>query len=243
MRRKAIIVLTITLMVTVMVTAFSYLYISQILRLRITNAYDSAYRLTQQLAYFAENDLPDLSSTRVDTNDPEAVRRALAEYLPMDTNLLNNLESETALWPYIYDASIVDANGKALLHSNPQLVGKQIPQRPDFHSVVTARFRDQLRVVYQTGRGLRRNLSAAAERRTVWHDPHRCFHGLSQERDSTPRLTHALYFSIASIFASLLLAAMISNVALGPLREISRNLDSVSSGHKRRAFGQGVGTR
>jgi len=126
MRRKTIIVLGITFMVTVMVTAFSYLYISQILRQRITNAYESASRLTQQLAYFAGNDLPDLSSTRIDTNDPAAVRRALAEYLPMDTNILNNLESEVALWPFIYDASIVDANGRALLHTNRQLVGKQI---------------------------------------------------------------------------------------------------------------------
>ena len=72
----------------------SYLYVSQILRQSINNTYDSVYRLTRQLAYFAENDLPDLSSTRIDTDDPVAVRRALAEYLPMDTNLLNNLESD-----------------------------------------------------------------------------------------------------------------------------------------------------
>jgi len=47
MRRKTIIVTGITFMVTVMVAAFSYLYISQILRQRITNAYESASRLTQ----------------------------------------------------------------------------------------------------------------------------------------------------------------------------------------------------
>ena len=88
-------------MVTLMVAAFSYIYISQLLRQRIDNTYESADRLTKQLAYFAENDLPDLTSTRIDTNDPAAVRRALAEYLPMDTNLLNNLESEVDLWPYI----------------------------------------------------------------------------------------------------------------------------------------------
>ena len=40
----------------------------------------------------------------------------------------------------------------------------------------------------------------------------------------------ALYISIASIFASLFLAAGISNLALGPLGKISRNLDSVSAG-------------
>ena len=229
MRRKAIIVLTITFMVTAMVTAFSYLYISQILRQRINSAYESASRLTQQLAYFAENDLPDLSSTRVDTNDPAAVRRALAEYLPMDTNLLNNLESEVALWPYVYDASVVDANGKALLHTNPQLVGKQIAPRPDFHSVTSARFREQLRLVYSPSPVY--DVSFPLQLNGA---PFGTIHiGVSPvflQSEITPRLLHAVYFSIASIFLSLLLAAGISNVALGPLKEISRNLDSMSLG-------------
>jgi PAS domain S-box-containing protein len=46
----------------------------------------------------------------------------------------------------------------------------------------------------------------------------------------TSRLRHAIVFSVASIFFSILLAAFIANVALGPLKEISRNLDSVSEG-------------
>ena len=229
MRRKIIIVLAITFMVTVMVSAFSYLYISVILRQRINGAYESASRLTQQLAYFAENDLPDLSSTPVDTDDPVAVRRALAEYLPMDTNLLNNLESEVALWPFIYDASVVDANGKALLHTNPQMVGKQISARPDFYAVTRARTLDQFRLVYRPATvydvsfPLQLNGAPFGTIRT----------GVSTvflKSEITPRLMHALYFSIASIIASLLLAAGVSNVALGPLKAISRNLDSVSEG-------------
>ena len=58
MRRKTIIVLVITLMVTVLVSAFSYLYISQILRLRIASAYETATSLTHQLAYAAGNAVP-----------------------------------------------------------------------------------------------------------------------------------------------------------------------------------------
>ena len=53
----------------------------------------------------------------------------------MDTNILNNLQSDIALWPYVFDASIVDANGKALLHTTPQLVGKAAVARPDFNRV------------------------------------------------------------------------------------------------------------
>jgi signal transduction histidine kinase len=229
MRRKTIIVLGITFMVTVTVTAFSYLYISQILRQRITNAYESASRLTQQLAYFASNDLPDLSSTRVDTNDPVAVRRALSEYLAMDTNILNSLESEIALWPFIYDASIVDANGKVLLHTNPQLLGKPVVPRLDFRSVIAAHSWEQLRLVYKPAKVY--DVSFPLQLNGA---PFGTIHiGVSTvflQSEITPRLMHALYFSIVSIFASLLLAAGVSNLALGPLKKISRNLDNVSLG-------------
>ena len=64
MRRKTIIVLVITLMVTVLVSAFSYLYISQILRLRIVSAYETATSLTHQLAYAAGNVPPGAGGAR-----------------------------------------------------------------------------------------------------------------------------------------------------------------------------------
>jgi len=228
MRRKTIIVLAITFMVTAMVSVSSYLYISQFLRQRINNANESASRLTQQLEYFAENDLPDLSSTRIDTNDPAAVRAALADYLQMDTNLLNNLESEVALWSYVYDASVVDANGRALLHTNPKLVGKPVSPRPDFSTVTRARFWEQLRLVYSP------SVYDVSFPLQLNGAPFGTIHiGLSTvflKSEIEPRLMHAVYYSVASIFISLLLAAAISNIALGPLKEISRNLDSVTSG-------------
>lgn len=234
MRRKTIIVFTITFMVTVMVSVFSYLYISQILRQRITNAYENATLLTQQLAYVAENDVPDFSSTRLDTNDPAAVRRALMDYLPTDVNLNNMLQSDVGNWPFIYDVALVGTDGRAMLHTNASLVGKAVTARPDFHDhVVTARFRDQLRLVYSPAvynvsfplmlSSPRFNGEAFGTIRI----------GVSTsflKSEINPRLMHALYFSILSIFASLVLAAAISNLALGPLKELSRNLDSVSAG-------------
>jgi signal transduction histidine kinase len=229
MRRKTIIVLAITFMVTVMVTAFSILYISQILHLRLTNAYEGANRLTQQLAYFAENDVPDLSSTRIDTNDPVAVRRALADYLQMDTNILNNLESEVALWPYIYDASVVDANGKILLHTSPKLVGTKFPERLDFQPVTNARFWEQVRIafrppiVYDVSFPLQLN---GAPFGTI----HIGVSTVFLKSEIKPHFLRAVYASVASIFVSLLLAAGLSNLALGPLKKISLNLDSVSLG-------------
>ena len=55
MRRKTQLVLAITFMVAALVCSFSYIYISQILRQRITYAHDTAAYLDSQLAYLAAN--------------------------------------------------------------------------------------------------------------------------------------------------------------------------------------------
>jgi signal transduction histidine kinase len=229
MRRKTIIVLAITFLVTVIAAAFSYLYISEILGQQITDTYEGADRLTKQLQYFASSDPPDLSSTPIDTNDPEAVRRALAEFLPMDTNILNNLQSDLALWPYVYDASIADAHGKILLHTNSKLQGQQVLERPNFSQVKKAHFRRQLALVYSPATVY--DVSSPLLLNGVPFGTIRV--GVSTvllRSEIEPRLLRAVYFSIASIFVSFLLSAALSNLALGPLKEISRNLDSVSLG-------------
>jgi PAS domain S-box-containing protein len=237
MRRKTIIVLVITLMVTVMVSAFSYLYISQILRLRIANAYETATSLTHQLAYAAGNAIPDFSSTSVDTSDPVALRRALSDYVQTDVSLNNLLQSDPGDWRYIYDVSIVDTTDKALLHTNAALVGKTLAPRPDFQQIVKARFREQIRLVfspaavYDVSYPLELNGSPFG---TIRIGVQTVF--LKSEVQA--RLMRSLYISVALIFVSLFLAAGISNLALGPLKEINRNLDSVVAGESESIHGE-----
>ncbi|MFL6443587.1 MAG: sensor histidine kinase [Candidatus Sulfotelmatobacter sp.] len=236
MRRKTIIVLVITLMVTVLVSAFSYLYISQILRLRIVSAYETATSLTHQLAYAAGNAVPGFSSTSVDTSDPAALRRALADYVQTDVSLNNLLQSIPGDWRYIYYVAVVDTTGKALLHTNAALVGKMAPPHPDFEQILRARFREQIRLVfspaavYDVSYPLELN---GAPFGTIRIGVQTVF--LKSEVQA--RLMRSLYISIALIFVSLFLAAGISNLALGPLKEISRNLDSVSAGESQSIAG------
>jgi len=228
LRRKTIIVLTITFMVTIMVAAFSYLYISQVLRLRLDNANESAKQLTRQLAYAAENDPPDLSSTAIDTTNPVAVRRALIEYLQTDIDLNNMLQAARGSWVFVMDAAILGPDGRALLHTDADKVGKIVPARPDFQQVLSSRFRQQLRLVYgppavyDVSYDLRLNGEPFGTIRV----------GVSPvflKSEIYLKLMHSLYFSIAAVFLSLLFSAGISNLALGPLREINRNLDSVAA--------------
>jgi signal transduction histidine kinase len=230
MRRKTQLVVAVTFMVTVMVLFFSYVYVSQILRQQISNTRENAYNLTRELTYLADHAAPDLSSTKVNTDDPKAVRRAIAYYLSTDSDLNALLESVVGDWPLVYDVAIVDSDGKAILHSNPELIDKPVVDRPDFKSFQDARFQDQLRMlyrppsVYEVRLPLLLNEVAFGSVRV----------GVSTvllKSETTPRLRQALILSGITILMSLILAAMLSNLALGPLERINRSLDSVTEGN------------
>src|SRR2546428_13324570 len=114
MRRKTKIVLAITFMIAVLVSGFSYLYISQVLRQRANSASELAILYTAQLAAAAANAVPDLSSTRADTSTPAAVRAAIAEYPQQDQQLNNMLESVVGDLAIVYDAAIVAKDGREI---------------------------------------------------------------------------------------------------------------------------------
>jgi signal transduction histidine kinase len=229
MRRKTQIVLAITFMVTALVSSLSYVYLSEILRQRVAYARDTANYLGEQLAHIADTETPDFTSTHVDTSNPAKLRLAIADYFATNLDLNAMIESAAGDWPMIQDAAILDGDGKAILHSVPSVIGKPIPNRPDFSIVQSAKFRRQLRLVYNPpivydvskpllfdGKpfgSIRLGVSTVFLRNEI-----------------TPRLRQAVTFSVISIFLSLLLAAGLSHIALGPLEQISRRLDNVTSG-------------
>jgi len=229
MSRKSKIVLAITLMVAALVSFFSYLYISEILRQAITNAHEIADQLTNHVAYLADNAVPDLASTKINTHDPDAVRRAVAYYLSTDEDLNVALESMVSNFLYVYDAAIVDASGKVILHTDPDLIGKQVGERPVFRLLETAQFRRQLRMVYNppTVYEIRMPLRLNG---TPFGTIRLGISTIFLRNQITPRLRAAVVISGIAIVLSLVLAAGLSHLALGPLARLSRSLDSVSAG-------------
>lgn len=230
MRRRTQIVLAITFMVAALVSGASYIYISQILHQRISTAHDTGMYLTSQLAYLATNAAPDLSSTRVDTNNPEAMRRGVAYYLGTDRDLNTMLDSVVGSWPTIYDASILDSDGRAILDTDPNMVGKKIGERPDFSALQTAGFRRQLRLIYNPPTVYEVSMPMLLNG-TVFGSIRVGISTIFLRNELTPRLQHALVLSGIAVLCSLILAALLSHVALGPLEHINRSLDSMTDGH------------
>ncbi len=229
MSRKFIIVLVITTLFTALVVGFSWIYLSQFLRQRLLWADETASQLTSQLEYAASKAVPDLTSTRVDTNNPKAMRAAITNYLQTDTNLNDMLESVVGNSRIVYDAAIIDPNGVAILDTNPALNGKPVSERAPLSVLRDAGFRRQLRMlygpatVYDASIGLELDGQAFGSVRV----------GVATvflRNELTPKLQQAAFFSVVAIFCSLVLGAVVSNVALGPLKAIARNLDSASAG-------------
>ena len=229
MTRKFIIVFVITMLFTALVVVFSWFYLSQFLRQRLLWADETASQLTNQLEYAASKAVPDLTSTRVDTADPKAMRLAIKDYLQTDPNLNSMLESVVGNSRIIYDAAIIDPNGVAILDTNPVMNGKPVRERPRLSVLRDAGFRRQLRLLY--GPGIVYDTSIGLEMGgQVFGSIHVGVSTVFLRNELTPKLQQAAFFSVVAIFCSLVLAAVVSNVALGPLKAISRNLDSASAG-------------
>jgi PAS domain S-box-containing protein len=229
MTRKFIIVFVITTLFTALVAGFSWVYLSQLLRQRLLWADETASQLTNQLEYAASKAVPDLTSTRVNTSNPRAMRDAIATVLQNDPNLNDMLESVWGNSRIIYDAAIIDPNGVAILDTYPALNGKPVPSRPPLSLLRDAGFRRQLRMLY--GPGAVYDVSEKMELDGQAFGSVRV--GVSTvflRNEMTPKLQQAGFFCLLAIFCSLVLGAVVSNLALGPLKTIARNLDSASAG-------------
>jgi PAS domain S-box-containing protein len=229
MTRKFIIVFVITTLFTALVVGFSWIYLSQLLRQRLLWADETASQLTNQLEYAASKAVPDLTSTRVNTENPKAMRTAITNYLQTDTNLNDMLEAVVGNSRIIYDAAIIDPNGVAILDTNPALNGKLVPERARLAVLRDAGFRHQLHLLYGPATVYDVSIGLELDR----HEFGSVRVGVSTvflRNELTPKLQQAAFFSVVAIFCSLVLAAVVSNVALGPLKAIARNLDSASAG-------------
>jgi PAS domain S-box-containing protein len=231
MRLKTKLVLGITLLVVALVSVFCYIYVSELLRERINAAYDTALLETQQLSDQAANAQPDFNDTKVDMSDANAVRDAVEEALEEDAVLNTALQSLLGNSRIIYDASIADTNNRAILHTNHELVGKVLSDRPRFSILKDSPFLQQLKLVYRSPEVYDVRIPLDLDGKPFGT----ARVGISTiflKNEIQPQLRHAVFFSGIAIFVSLILAAGLSNIALGPLEVLNRRLDSLTAGEE-----------
>lgn len=230
LRLKTKLVFAITAMVVVIVATLAALYISEVVHQRIQEAYDLSHNIALQLYSVSRGAfLVDLSSSKLNLNDPAQVEQAWQEILQTDWVVNALLESAQGDSKLIYDAAIVDTKGVAVLHTSPYLLGQVVEPRDDFDSFVQAGIRKQLRAIY--GPPQFYDVKIPLERGGRAFGEVRVGVATTFLKDELrPLLKTALEASGAAILISLLIAAGLSSFALRPLAAISRRLDLISSG-------------
>lgn len=237
LRLRTKLVFAITGMVGLIVATLAGLYIAEAVHQRIQEAYDNSVFIGHELFNVARDSLEvDLGSTKVNVNNPKDVAAAVQEVLQYDTGVNALLDSVQGYSETVYDAALVDANGQALLHTNTDLLGKVVPSREDFSSLLHAGVIQQMKIIYGPSRvydvrvALSRNGKPFGEVRigvsTVFLK-----NAIQEQR------RRALVLSGGAILISLLLSAVLSTVALSPLGAISRRLDLISAGQVELAEG------
>src|SRR5579884_3629188 len=220
MRLKTKLVFAITGLVFVVVLVFSWLYFSQLLQQHIDQSYNATDIVAHQLLFATRQ--------QIDPNDPVALRTAVASALRNDAALNALLNSVISYSPTVFDISIADQNGRVYLSTDPILQDQFVPQRVAYASLRKASLVQILEVVF---------------------GPPRVYDvSLSLERNNQPFVTvqigirttflsHAFrpwFFEAASLIGfavviTLLVSAMVANLAFKPIELISKRLDLLTA--------------
>jgi PAS domain S-box-containing protein len=230
LRLKTKLVLAISGMVCALVGVLSYVYVAQLMRQHIHDTYADAEFVAKEILTTARDALSvDLTSTRLDLENPEVLRKFIEETLQDDPGMTTLLQAIVGYSPTIYDAAIVDTADRALVHTDAEWQNKTIPKRPEFTSIRDGGFWRQVKIVY--GKPDVYEIRVPLERDGAPFGDIRI--GLSTvflKNDLKPQLDRALMFAAIAMVVSVLLAAGLSNFALRPLEAIGRRLDRMTAG-------------
>ena len=230
LRLKTKLVIAISGMVLALVSVLSYVYLSQLLRQRITQAYNDGDFIAHQIYQVSRDALDvDLSAARVDENNADETRKFIEESLQTDPGVNSLIQSVVGYKETIYEVAIADVHGNALLHSLPELQGKPLRRREPFLNLRNASFWRQVQAVY--GKPRVYDVTLRLQRGGVpFGEVRVSLQTLFLKNDLQPQFNRALTFAAISIVVSFLLAASLSNVALRPLEAISARLDRMTAG-------------
>jgi signal transduction histidine kinase len=229
-RLKTKLVLAISGLVFVLVAIFCYVYISHRVRQSTTEANDRADFVAKEIQGSArEATQIDLRQLDVNVNDPQVVQAALENRLQNDKGLNTLLQTILAYSKTTYDAGIADMSGRAIVHTDPAVVGTQLERRENYDNLVSASFLRQLEIIYGEPRVYDLYLPIQRGEGQRFGNIRVGISTVFLRNEVRPQLTRALTFSALAILLALALAAGVSNIALRPLEAIGRRLDLMTA--------------
>jgi signal transduction histidine kinase len=228
MRLKTKLVLSATGVTFAIVLVLSLLFVGELLRQRIEQTTAANDVLAHEVLLIARQAVEaglhaNLPEDRSDQALAVAVRSALR-----DSQALSDVMNAIVRYsPTVQDVSVTDADGKALVSTDPDAVDQQLGHRLSLESLRYGSIAYQTRLVFGQPQVLdtTQSLDRNGQRFLVVHVSVR---STFLRNSYAPWLRAALYFALAAALLAMLAAGLLANLALRPIEEISSKLEKLT---------------
>lgn len=225
MRLKAKLVLAITTLVLLISGLLSFVYVSQLLHAAVQQTYDTNRMVADQVRYALQNALEaGLKDLKVDPNHPEQLRDVARDAVRNNPSLQAVVTSVNRYSLTVYDINIAGSDSQTLLSTNPENEDKPVPIRASYNQLLNA---DPIELMFKVfGPPQVFDIVVPLERNG---EPFATVH--VGARTTLLRTVYAPWLEEAftlmgfALGTALLVALLLSNLALRPLEEISMQLD------------------
>jgi PAS domain S-box-containing protein len=225
MRLKTKLVLAITFLVFLISGLLSLVYVSQLLNAAVQQTYDTNHMVANQVRFALMRAVEaGLKDRQVDPNNPSELRNLTAGAVRGDAPLQALIDSINRYSLTVYDINIGDSQATTLLSTNPENEDKPLPARSNYNELLHARpFRLMADVfgppkVFDVVVPLERNGEPFV---TV----HVGVRTTLLRAVYAPWLAEAFTLMGFALGTALLAAFLLSNFALRPMEQISKQLD------------------
>lgn len=226
MRLKTKLVLAITALVLLISGLLSIVFVSQLLHSAVEQSYETNHMVAEQVHYALQQALEaGLKDLKFDPAHPEQLRALAAEAIRKDKALKAVLESVNRYSITVFEVNIGDSLSRTVISTNPENQDKPMPVRPDYNELRKANPIRLTREVYGTKPRVYDVIVPLVRNGEPFATVH------VSVRTTFLRVLYAPFFEEAftlmgfALGTALLVALLLSNLALRPLEEISMQLD------------------
>src|SRR5579863_271132 len=239
-RLKTKITLTTAALVLAVVGVNSTLYVMNLTRQVIRQADDRAQLVARQVFFQAQGALADAAKAgeAPASDSPEGLRAYAQKAFDESASLASSIDAQLGYSPLIYEISISDTRGIVLVSSDKTLPGNVEPVRAEIEQLVPKGFVNQLKTLYGLLYGPPLRAYEVNYPFQLGPPGHQIPFGAVRVAVQTgllratiyPALRSAAVLAMVSVGISVLLAAIVTNISLGPLERITAQLDRIAKG-------------
>jgi PAS domain S-box-containing protein len=235
LRLKTKITLIISGLVLAVVLVNSWLYMATLTRQVIREADNRARQVSQEVFFQAQTSLADSASAGNAplSNSAEDMRNYVRGSLDQNAALSSLIDAEVGYSFLVYEVTIVDHNGVALISSDASLPDRTVLARTPLDQLANSSFIDQWRVLFGPPRAYEVsypfNLGPAGHQVPFGEIRVAVQTGLLRN-EIAPSMRSAAWLAVILVLMSVLLAFVVSSASLAPLGRISAQLDRISRG-------------